>query len=170
MAKWSGIRHKLEKEYLAEALRGRITYFATTYKFSHDREGRAAILLDGKEILSGSYYNKFLRTYDKYNIMDETALNAGCFDQRCFYSAFEIFDNQSIEQSLESDNLLVKIFAILDRRTGKRRLVKMKEQMEKEPKIIQFFYSVRIGAEQIYPTYKNAESKMKPLKLNNLYK
>lgn len=59
----------------------------------------------------------------------------------------------------------MKIFVLLDRRTGKRRLVKMKEQMDKEPKIIQFFYSVRIEAEQIYPIYKNAESKIKLLTL-----
>lgn len=149
MATWSGIRHKLEKEYLAPALHGRIKYFATTYNFSHDREGRAAILLDGKEVLNGGYYNKAFGNCDEYTVMDETALNAGCFDQRCFYSAFEIFDNQSIEQSLDSDNLLVKIFAILDRRTGKRRLVKMKEQIDREPRIIQFFYFVRIEAEQI---------------------
>lgn len=156
MAKWSGIRHKLENDYLAAALQGRIQYFVTTYKFSHDREGRAAILLDGEVILRGSYYNKFFRTCDEYTVMDETALNAGCFDQRSFYSAFEIFDNQSIDQSLCSDNLLVKIFAILDRRTGKRRLVKMKEQISKEPKIIQLFYFVRIEAEQIRLTYENA--------------
>lgn len=149
MTRWSGMRHKLEKEYLAESLRGRIQYFATTYNFSHDREGRAAILLDGKEILRGGYYNKIFGNCDEHTAIDETALDAGCFDQRSFYSAFEIFDNQSIEQSLNSDNLLVKIFAILDRRTGKRRLVKMKEQIGNEPRIIQFFYFVRIEAEEI---------------------
>ena len=60
MATWSGIRNKLEKDYLAESLRGRIKYFATTYRKSHDKEGRAAILLDGKEIISGGYYKRCL--------------------------------------------------------------------------------------------------------------
>lgn len=162
MYSWSSIRHKHEKEYLALSLRGRIQYFVTRYKFSHDQEGRAAILLDGKEVLRGNYYNKFLksdlfprdekyshRIRNEYSYMDEVALDLGCFDQRCFYSAFEEFDNQSIDESLKSDNLLVRIFAILDRRIGKRRLLKIREEIENEPEIIQFFYNVRVEAEHL---------------------
>lgn len=55
MATWSGIRNKLENEYLAHSLRGHIQYFATSYSKCPDHEGRAAIRLDGREILSGSY-------------------------------------------------------------------------------------------------------------------
>lgn len=51
MATWSGIRNKLEKEYLAESLRGRVTYFAASYNYAHDHVGRAAILVDGIEVL-----------------------------------------------------------------------------------------------------------------------
>lgn len=162
MYNWSSIRRKLEKEYLALSLRGRIQYFVTRYKFSHDQEGRAAILLDGKEVLRGNYYSKFFksdlfprdekcshRIKNEYSYMDEVALDLGCFDQRCFYSAFEEFDNQSIDESLKSDNLLVRIFAILDRRVGKRRLVKMREGIDNEPELFQFFYKVRADAEQI---------------------
>lgn len=43
MATWSGIRSKLEKEYLAPSLQGRIQYFATSYHKCPDHEGRAAI-------------------------------------------------------------------------------------------------------------------------------
>ena len=162
MYNWSSIRRKLEKEYLALSLRGRIQYFVTRYKFSHDQEGRAAILLDGEEVLRGSYYNKFFksdlfprdekyshRIRNEYSYIDEVALELGCFDQRSFCSAFEEFDNQSIEDSLKSDNLLVRIFAILDRRVGKRRLIKMVNEIENEPDIFQFFFKVRADAEHI---------------------
>ena len=162
MYSWSSIRYKLEKEYLALSLRGRIQYFVTRYKFSHDQEGRAAILLDGKEVLRGNYYNKFFksdlfprdekyshRIRNEYSYMDEVALDLGCFDQRCFYSSFEEFDNQSIDENLKSDNLLVRILAILDRRIGKRRLLKIREEIENEPEIIQFFYNVRVEAEHL---------------------
>lgn len=57
MAAWSGIRRRLEQEYLATSLRGRIQYYATTYSKSHGHEGRAAIWLDGKELVSGCYRN-----------------------------------------------------------------------------------------------------------------
>ena len=48
---WSGMRNKLENNYLCPALRGRIQYFATSYWESHDQTGRAAIRLDGVEVL-----------------------------------------------------------------------------------------------------------------------
>ena len=53
--------------------------------------------------------------------------------RRCFYNAFAEFDNQDIESSLKSENLIVRILAVLDRRVGKRRLVSMKETIAEEP-------------------------------------
>ena len=120
MATWSGIRHKLENEYLAESLRGHIQYYCTTYNKSHDRHGRAAIRLDGKELISGCYWNNWSKahlfphdeTYEKrmkqnYAYMDETALKLGVFSETSFYRAFDEFDNQSIVDSLMSDDLIV---------------------------------------------------------------
>ena len=160
MATWSGIRKRLERDYLAECLRGRIQYFATTYRESHDQEGRAAILLDGKEVISGGYYKNWTVSHlfpkdDKYEkrislefaFIDDTALKLGVFDQRCFYCAFSEFDNQSIEKSLRSEDLIVRIFAILDRRVGKRKLITMKNGISEEPEVFQRFYEIRSKAE-----------------------
>lgn len=162
MATWSKIRHKLENEYLAPSLRGHIQYFCTTYKHSHDEEGRASIRLDGNEILKGNYFNFWLkfpedernleRRYRPYDFVDETALKLGAFDQRSFYSAFEKFDNQSIEESLTSENLIVRIFAILDRRVGKRRLIKLKKYLNAEDEIFNTFFTIRAQAEGIVDT------------------
>lgn len=41
--------------------------------------------------------------------MNDTALKLGVFNQRCFYNAFAEFDNQNIETSLKSENLIVRI-------------------------------------------------------------
>lgn len=159
---WSKIKNKLEQEYLAESLRGHIQYFVTTYRKSHDQEGRAAILLDGKELISGGYYKRYsvahlfpkdekyeTRMREEISFMDDTALQLGVFDQRSFYQAFYEFDNQSIEKSLKSENLLVQIFAILDKRVGKRRLLLMKKEILDEPKMFQLFYTIRIEKEGI---------------------
>ena len=160
MASWSGIRKKLETEYLAECLRGHIQYFATSYSRSPDHEGRAAIRYDGKEIIKGCFWNNWLKAdlfpkdekYEKrmkveYAFMDDTVLKLGVFDQRSFYAAFAEFDNQSIEMSLDSENLIVRIFALLDRRLGKRRLLLMQETIEKEPDTFQEFYAIRMKEE-----------------------
>ena len=79
--------------------------------------------------------------------MDDTALRLGIFDQRCFYNAFAEFDQQSIEMSLKSENLIVRIFAVLDRRVGKRRLALMKETVAEEPDTFREFYAIRMKAE-----------------------
>ena len=160
MYTWSKMRSKLENDYLAESLKGRIQYFVTRYRDTHDQEGRASIKFDGEEILKGSYCEmwskeSFLKDNEKYRLwsanpkMDEVALKYGQFDQRCFYRAFEEFDNQAIEKSLESENLLVRIFAILDRRLGKRRLEKIKENVLNEPEMFQIFCKIRLDAENL---------------------
>ena len=162
MHTWTKIRHKLENEYLADSLKGHIRYFATSYSKYPDHEGRAAILLDDKQIIAGSYCEQWSRvdelprddTFEKrlsceFPFMDDTALKYGQFDQRCFYRAFDEFDNQSIEQSLASENLLVRIFALLDRRVGKRRLIKLREAIDAEPEVFRTFYESRAAAEEL---------------------
>lgn len=162
MPTWSGTRKKLEEDYLCPALRGRVRYFATTYRESHDREGRAAILVDGEEILKSNYftYSRVLwaraRDYrdeqglnwrEAYLKADKTVLDDGLFDQRDFYMAFQKFDNQSIESSLTDANPIVRVFALLDRRLGKRRLAALEETMEQELDWVRSFYRLRMEAE-----------------------
>ena len=84
--------------------------------------------------------------------MDDVALRLGVFDQRSFYRAFEEFDNQSIEKSLVSDNLIVRIFAILDRRIGKRRLLLIQKTIDEEPETFQEFFAIRAKAEGLIPS------------------
>ena len=162
MSTWSGIRKTLESEYLAESLKGHISYFATSYSRSPDHEGRAAIRYNGKEIIKGCYYHNWTkassfpkdekyerRMSEEFAFMDDTAIKLGVFDQRCFYEAFDEFDNQSIEKSLYSENLIVRIFAVLDRRVGKRRLLTLKENIENEPDTFKEFFAIRMNAEGI---------------------
>ncbi len=117
---------------------GHIQYFATSYWESHDQTGRAAIRLDGVEVLRSNYYAYEQNYWNRYQALrregvgeddpkapfrlaHEGTLNDGCFDNGFFYEAFHEFDNQSIEKSLVSENPLVRVFALLDRRLGKLR-------------------------------------------------
>ena len=161
---WSGIRNKLENDYLCPALQDRIQYFATSYWESHDQTGRAAIRLDGVEVLRSNYYAYEQHYWNRYQALrregvgeddpkapfrlaHEGTLNDGCFDNGFFYEAFHKFDNQSIEKSLVSGNPLVRIFALLDRRLGKRRLLPLEESMEQELDWVRAFYVIRMQAE-----------------------
>ncbi len=157
MYQWSKIRDKLENEYLADSLKGRIRYFATTYRESHDGDkGRAAIYLDGNPVVSGNTFAEWEAPrhsdpyyYYEYRGLEDADLKNGWFDQYDFYLSFEEYDNQSIEASMNSRNQLVRIFAVLDRRTGKRTLYKLKESIDTESEIFRLFYAIRMDAEGI---------------------
>ena len=154
MYQWSKIRDKLENEYLADSLKGRIRYFATAYRESHDGDkSRAAIYLDGKPIISGSTFEECAKPDHSYAYEycgpEDDDLKNGWFDQYDFYFSFEEYGNQSIEASLNSQNQLVRIFAVLDRRTGKRTLYKLKERIDTESEIFRLFYAIRMDAEGI---------------------
>lgn len=165
MPRWSAIRVKLEQEHLAPALRGRIQYFATSYSKCPDHEGRAAVRVDGKEILKSSYYEYCFAEWsarkeiDQYNadltfkercdLARQTVLEGGDFDQRDFYNAFDEFDNQRIDMSLVSAHPIVRMFAILDKRVGKRKLISLSSTMENELDWLRIFYRLRCDAENI---------------------
>ena len=89
------------------------------------------------------------RMTENYAYMDDTALKLGIFSPHAFYQAFEEFDNQSIEESMNSENMIVRIFAILDRRVGKRRLINMYRTLNPKEEVFNLFYSIRINAEGI---------------------
>lgn len=169
---WSGIRNKLENDYLCPVLRGHIQYFATSYWESHDQTGQAAIRLDGAEVLQSNYYAYEQNYWNRYQALrregvgeddpkapfrlaHEGTLNDGCFDNGFLYEAFHEFDNQSIEKSLVSENPLVRIFALLDRRLGKRRLLALEESMEQELDWVRAFYIIRMQAEGLMEITKN---------------
>lgn len=60
-----------------------------------------------------------------------------------FYAVANTFLSSSIEESLESKNILLNIFALLDRRVGKKRLQDMRETMKMKHPIVQYFYELR---------------------------
>lgn len=64
-------------------------------------------------------------------------------------SLLQQYLNQSIEESLSSPEPVVRMFAILDRRVGKRRLRQMAQTWQEQPEWLQFFCRLRLEAEQI---------------------
>lgn len=49
----------------------------------------------------------------------------------------------SIEESLESDDILLNILALVDRRVGKKRILNMSEKMKLKHPSVQYFYELR---------------------------
>lgn len=165
LGSWSGMRKYLEQEMLAESLKGRVRYNCTSYKNMDDCK-IIEIFIDGNAVKRFSY-----ETVNTYFIdmgyKENTALtgHSGYWDgfftllQQCsaterteytdeeFCEALETYRNQDIQESIQSDNPLVRMFAILDRRIGKRTLQKIKEEIKSQPQWIQQIYKLRLSAD-----------------------
>jgi hypothetical protein len=62
-----------------------------------------------------------------------------------FYNTANQFLSVSIDECFESNNILLNIFALIDRRVGKRRLLNMKESMKLKHPVVQYFYELRMS-------------------------
>ncbi len=160
---WSGIRKRLEEELLAPSLRGRLRYFAVSYSKCPDREGRVAVLFDGCEILKANHFDQAIALYnynkriseenpqlsflESWELAELAAIKDGCFGPRLFYRAYYEFTSQPVSESLNSPNALVRMFAVLDRRTGKRTLLKLSKRIPDEPEWLARLYEIRLSAE-----------------------
>ena len=126
------------------------------------REWVGALRLDGAEIFSSSYFDRWQARCDAEREMTaagdtadlwrrswEKATENGGFDQKTFYRAFAVFDSQSVAESLASENAVVRMLALLDRRTGKRTLKKLRAPMQQAPQWLQMIYFIRLEAEHM---------------------
>lgn len=172
---WSSMRKALEQDNLCDALKGRIQYFATRYHKVHNEYGRVAVRYDGEEILSSSSIEILLqecvvrKTFPRPCIMQLTmseyhdafydeVYSQGGFDYYALYKAYYYYQNHSIQDSLNSPNPLVRLFAILDKRVGKRTLHKLVNEINQQPPWLQVFYILRMDAEGIGRNQQDAAS------------
>ena len=55
------------------------------------------------------------------------------------------FISTSIEESIESNDILLNILALVDRRVGKKRILNMSEKIKLKHPIVQYFYELRLS-------------------------
>ena len=160
---WAGL-NKWLNGCLCEALKGRVTFFLTRYHKVHDSYGRAAILLDGRELVCFSWIEQcrqeqavaaqyaadpsrdYLALYDALKpVWDENA----SYCEMDFLSAVLEFRNLSLQDALVSENSIIRILAVLDKRVGKRTLQKIEQAGEyrQYPSWVRQFYELRIKEE-----------------------
>ena len=158
---WSGLNQWL-CESLCEELKDRITYFLTRYHKVHDSYGRAAILLDGKELVCFSWIEMYRKEWAVNEVwrQNRSQSNSGLYDamkpqwdadctycDHDFLNAVLEFRNLSIQDALNSEDYIVRILAILDKRVGKRTLQKIKqaEEYKHYPQWARQFYELRLS-------------------------
>ena len=167
LGSWSGMRKYLEQEMLADSLKGRVRYSCTSYPNMDDCK-IFEIFIDGNAIKQFSW--ETVNTYFIQNNLKENnnpygrieywqgfhaMLNKIPPEERTEYTDEEFCDalaqyrNGDIQTGITSPNPLVRMFAILDRRVGKRTLTKIKEEISAQPQWLQQLYILRFDAEGI---------------------
>lgn len=167
---WSKVKKKINS-YTCDSLKGRVEFRLTNYRKTHDQTGRAYITVDKKEVLNmcslisaSATFFKEEEIRDQQNIeydidnakqnidvqaqAREIIMSEGIFAQYDFFDSVEEYFNLPIEKVLKSDNMVIKILCLIDKRVGKRTLQKMKETIKDEKEIIQYFFKLRCAADE----------------------
>ena len=160
------MRKYLEEEMLADSLKNRIRYSCTKFP-GMDGGGLFRIFVDKKPVKDFSretvevdaYYAYDgekpvdLRNRYKYRFyeMDNVPMNERReFEDAEFASALYYYRHSDIFDSLYDEDPIVRMFAVLDRRVGKRTLVSIKDEVSEQPEWLAFFYKLRLEAENIH--------------------
>jgi hypothetical protein len=152
--KWSQLKKRIEATF-ADSIAGRVEVWNTRYRKSHDAQGEAWITIDKQRISSMGTLTYFGKSHSEANRLRR---ESGCIDfrdpqQREGYhqardeaektvhdrGVFSLCDlnralfdylNLSIDDAIQSDNPIIRAFATLDSRFGKRRLKEFDDSEE----------------------------------------
>lgn len=178
MSRWSKYKKQIT-ELLCDELKERVGIYATVYRKTHDQMGKVWIELDKKVIFEANtleweieYFGLadeirkinnctdytderqsegYYRAYDE---AEEILAKKHKMDEFQFYNALTKYLNSPFEESLKSNNDLMRILCLLDKRLGKRRLSKMVIKKD-DCEAVKILYSERCkisGIEQELPS------------------
>lgn len=158
---WGTLNKQLH-ETLCDELKDRITYFYTRFRQAHDAPACAAIRLDGKELLRFKWIESYEQESDiSALIRSGSPLSIDEMDKQMkpkwdrdftygggdFINAAHSFRNMAISDALNSEDYIIRILAIMDKRVGKRTLDTIREAKEYEsyPDWVKQFYDLRLS-------------------------
>lgn len=185
---WSKLKQNLES-FLSPALKGRVEYRATSYRYLPDKAGSCYIAVDKKNVFNMSDKTTLMKWYqteleikndsgiqipisneeievlrkETKGLVPEDRLLVIARSRKLSELAKELLSAQSslsksnfivvankflstpLEESLESNDILMNILALVDRRLGKKRILNMAEKIKLKHPIVQYFYALRLS-------------------------
>jgi hypothetical protein len=144
---WSKLKSRI-KGLLSPEFRERIDFHVTSYRKSHDGADKVWIMIDGVRIFSCNYYHSERATAEAfYSGLRDKQIKAYLDEReihtpRDFGEAMRQYLDMPIADALGSSNPLLKAFAIVDRRVGKRTIEQL-EISDSEHTLVKAFYELR---------------------------
>jgi hypothetical protein len=148
--KWSKLKSRV-KGFICPELRDRIDFHLTSYRESHDGADKVWITVDGQRVFSCKHYpyewaeaKAFyggLRGEQVKSLLREKEIHG----PKDFGDAMRAYLDMPIREALKSTDPLIKAFAFVDRRVGKKRL-EMLEISDSEHTLVKAFYALRLAS------------------------
>lgn len=170
--RWSKLKQRVEDQ-MADSLQHRVEVHAARYRNADDGDGRLWFTVDKQEVASMCDFRFRIKHHE---IAEELRTVAGATDyhdptqRKQYYAAYDeaetilhrdgvfgrgesnriLWDylSLSIDNAVLSDNVLIRAFAMLDSRLGKRRLRTLHLSDDEHP-LVRQFYALRCEAEGI---------------------
>lgn len=150
---WSKLKARV-KDFICPELRDRIDFHLTSYRESHDGADKVWITVDGKRVFNCKHY--------PYEWAEAEAYHGGLRGEQVkkllrekeiqrpkdFGDAMRAYLDLPITEAVKSSDPLVKAFALVDRRLGKRALAKL-EISDSEHTLVKVFYQLRLASAHI---------------------
>lgn len=164
MGSWSGMRNYLEGDMLADCLKGRVRWNCTKFI---GMDGAAAFEVYVDDVLAKRFSMETVACavcgpkkdgerrdmklfWEAYWKQKALPLEQRCeFDDEDFAMALMEYRCLEAPESIVSDDPVVRMFAVLDRRIGKRTLEKLAKEVERQPEWLKPYYLLRLEAEGI---------------------
>lgn len=157
---WGNLKKQMN-DLLCDSLKNKISYFYTSYHDVYNVYGRATINYQKKELVTFSWIQLYAQERDASAIYQEGErvsygklekekwMSEGTLCEKDFVHSVTIYLKTDIATSLYSDNYILRVFAYMDRRVGKRTLEKIKDEVELLPEWVKQFYRIRCEANGI---------------------
>lgn len=164
--RWSKVKKEVEAKF-SDKLRGRVQLYITSYGQGYDINdlfNRGWITVDGKEVVNFSTPDSFYLKGSDFNSTtpignvkaEEVAYEHRTLNQLSGKGEFSKFDlsyccyaylDMAINEALNHESPVINMLAVLDKRTGKRKLFKLNEN-SMHP-LVRYFFRLRLEAEKI---------------------
>ena len=171
---WSQLKSRIEDGFAA-SVKGRVEVWSTRYRRAHDKQGESWITIDGQKVVTMGtlrfqidFYgtnHQLLQDRDCADYHDPDKLpdyrkahddatrivhDRGVFASHELRRSLCVYLNLSIEEAWNSENNIIRAFAVLDRRFGKRRLAGL--EMEGEHPLVELLALFRCRVEDVTTT------------------
>ena len=147
---WSKLKARV-KALIQPGLRDRIDFHLTSYRRSHDGADKVWITVDGRRVFSCNHYAREHAEAEAYiaglrgGQIKQALRDIEVHGPRDFGDAARAYLETTVREALQSTDPLVRAFALVDRRVGKR-TIQAREIADTEHTLVKTFYRLRRGA------------------------